>query len=184
MSDPTFIIGVLGGATLVAGAAYPVQKVSHPVKSRKNWLFAVGGAIMLLYSLLNYQTGGPIFFIFLQILVNISSVMMMLNTSDKIDTPIIVLAGLVLIVWSLRLFEGYNTVFFIIGLSGIGLGYAFEMGTMRRGIALTIGSTLIALFSYVEASWIFFWLNIFFALFSGYYLWKQVSDQKPKKQPK
>ena len=184
MTDPTTTIGILGGITLVIGAAYPVRKVRHPVQSTKNWLFAVGGAIMLLYSLLNYQAGGPIFFIFLQVLVNISSVMMMLNTPDSIDTPIIIVAGLALIVWSLQLFEGYNTIFFIIGLSGIGLGYAFEMGTLRRGIALTFGSALIALFSYIEASWIFFWLNVFFALFSGWYLWKQISAKKPLKEVK
>ena len=103
---------------------------------------------------------------------------MMLDISDRIDTAIISIAGLILIAWSLTLFEGYNTIFFIVGLSGIGLGYAFEMGTLRRGIALTLGSALIALFSYIEASWIFFWLNVFFALFSGYYVLRLLIRQQ------
>ncbi len=125
---------------------------------------------MLIYAIMGYiVTGGPIFFIFLEILVTIASILMMLNTSDKIDTTIISIIGLGLIAWSLKLFEGYNTVFFIIGLCGIGLGYAFKIGSLRRDTALTLGSILIALFSYLESSWIFFWLNVFFAIFSGYY---------------
>ncbi len=94
---------------------------------------------MLLYAFLGYQQGGPIFFVFLETLVVIASVLMMLNTPDKIDTPIIAIIGLGLIIWSLYLFDSYNTVFFILGLSGIGLGYAFKMATLRRGVTLTLG---------------------------------------------
>lgn len=97
---------------------------------------------------------------------------MMLGTSDKFDTPFIIVMGLAMITWSLTLFEGYNTVFFIIGLTGIGLGYALDMGTFKRNAALTTGSALIALFSFIEGDMIFFWLNVFFALFSGYHALK------------
>lgn len=171
--NATFLVGLLGSLVLVAGAAYPDKNVSHPARSVKNWLFAIGGLLMLTYSTMNYFAGGSIFFIFLQAFVNISSVFMMLNVSDRLDTPILAVAGLGFIVWSLYLFEGYNTAFFILGLSGIGMGYAMETGTFRRDFTLTLGSALIALFSYIEASWIFFWLNVFFAIFSGYYAWKQ-----------
>ncbi len=133
---------------------------------------------MLIYAIFGYSVGGPIFFIFLEVLVVIASVLMMINVDDRIDTAIISIAGVILIIWSLTLFEGYNTIFFIVGLSGIGLGYAFEMGTLRRGLALTLGSVLIALFSYIEASWIFFWLNVFFALFSGYYVVRLLIRQR------
>lgn len=168
-----FLTGLLGSFILVTGAAWPESKdVKHPTKSLKNWLFGIGGLIMLLYAVLGYQQGGSVFFVFLEILVVIASVLMMLNTPDTVDTPIIVIIGFCLIIWSLYLFESYNTVFFILGLSGIGLGYAFQMGTLRRSIALTLGSALIALFSYIEANWIFFWLNVFFAIFSGYYVYK------------
>ncbi len=177
--DYIFIIGLVGSLVLVTGAAWPEAKdVKHPAKSLKNWLFAMGGFIMLLYSIFSYQQGGPIFFVILQIIVAIASILMMLNTPDKVDLPIIAISGLGLIIWSLYLFEGYNTVFFIIGLSGIGLGYAFQMGTLRRSIALTLGSVLIALFSYIEASWIFFWLNVFFAIFSAYYVYAGLARQR------
>ena len=179
MPDHIFLTGLAGSLVLVTGAAWPEKPGQrYPVKSIKNWLFGVGGMIMLIYAILNYFTGGPVFFVFLQILVVIASVLMMLNTSDRIDTAIISIAGLILIIWSLTLFEGYNTIFFIVGLSGIGFGYAFEMGTLRRGVALTLGSALIALFSYIEASWIFFWLNVFFALFSGYYVLRLLIRQR------
>lgn len=170
MQNINFWIGILGSLILVAGAAYPIEKVTSPIKSKKNWLFAVGGLFMLTYSIINYMQGGPIFFVMLQILVNISSILMMLNTPDKFDVSILSIAGIALIIWALNLFEGYNTVFFIIGLLGIGIGYALNGGTVKRNLALTVGSALIAIFSYIEASWIFFWLNVFFALFSGYYV--------------
>lgn len=167
--DYVFYIGLTGAITLVAGAAWPDKKFKHPTASVKNWLLAFGALIMLTYSTLNYLNGGSIFFIFLQGLVNFSSIMMMLNVPDRIDTPLIVVAGLALMIWSLYLFEGYNTIFFIIGLAGIALGYALDGGTVRRNFALTLGSALIATFSYIESDWIFFWLNVFFAIFSLYY---------------
>lgn len=171
--DYIFLTGLIGSLVLITGAAWPeIKDVQHPMKSVKNWLFAVGSFIMFLYAIFGYQQGGPIFFVILQILVAISSILMMLNTPDRIDIPILSISSFGLIVWSLYLFEGYNTIFFILGLCGIGLGYAFQMGTLRRSIALTFGSVLIALFSYIEASWIFFWLNVFFGIFSAYYIFK------------
>ena len=170
--DYTFLTGILGALILVTGAAWPEKKVKHSVYSIKNWLFAIGGTVMLIYAILGYMAGGPIFFIFLQSLVVIASVMMMFDLPDKIDIPLISVTGIGLIIWSFYLFEGYNTVFFIIGLTGIGLGYTLEMGTVRRSLALMLGGILIAIFSYIENDWIFFWLNIFFALFAIYYCTK------------
>ncbi len=176
--DPTFLVGLIGALILVAGAAYPIKPVSHPAKSAKNWLFAIGGLCMLGYSLLNYQAGGTIFFVILQIFINSTSVLMMLNTSDKFDTPFIIIVGLGMVAWSLSLFEGYNTVFFIAGLSTIGLGYALDMGTLKRNASLTAGSALIALFSYLAGDMIFFWLNVFFALFSGWHSYKLLKHKE------
>lgn len=177
--DYIFLTGLIGSLVLVTGAAWPeIKAVKHPMRSVKNWLFGIGALIMLVYAVLGYMSGGTIFFVFLQSLAVIASVMMMLNTDDRIDTAVISVSGLVFIIWALYLFEGYNTVFFIIGLSGIGLGYTFNMGTIRRPVALTLGSALIALFSYIEANWIFFWLNVFFAIFSGYYLIKGLAKKR------
>lgn len=169
------ITGIIGSLFLVLGAAWPESKdVKHPRKSVKNWLFMVGCLIMLLYSTLGYLEGSPIFFLFLQILILIADILMMLNTDDRIDASVITLGTISLAVWSLYLSQNYETLLFIAGLGLLGAGYAFGMGTLRRNVGLTIGSIFIAIFSYLTASWIFFWLNIFFALFSGYYLIKSL----------
>ena len=115
------------------------------------------------------MNGGTIFFVILQIFANSTSILMLLNTPDRYDAPIISLVGLGMIVWSLSLFQGLSTVWFVIGLTSLGVGFALDTGTTKRNTCLAIGSALIALFSYLSADWIFFWLNAFFAVFSGYY---------------
>ena len=179
--DYIFWTGIIGSLVLVTGAAWPIKKAKHPVYSTKNWLFFVGGFTMFAYAIMNFMAGGPIFFVLLQILVAVSSILMMLNTPDKIDIPIILVAGLALVIYSLYLFEGYNTVIFVLGLVGIAIGYVLEMGTVKRVLALTVGSVLIAVFSYIEMNWIFFGLNTFFAIFSGYYVIKGLYNLKLKK---
>ncbi len=164
--DMTTAIGIAGGVILVLGAAWPDTKGVKPIRSVKDWLFALGGLIMLIYSTLNYFAGGSIFYVFLQGLVNLSSIFMMTEIDDRIDTPILSLATVALIIWSLLIQPSLVTVLFILGLAGIAIGYALNGGTVKREAALFAGSALIALFSYIEASWIFFWLNIFFAAFS------------------
>ncbi len=133
---------------------------------------------MLLYAIFNYNQGGPIFFVILQILVVISSILMILNTPDKIDIPVITTSSLALIIWALFLFDGYNTILFIVGLCSLGLGYALDMDTLKRIFFLTIGSLIIAIFSYIENNWVFFWLNVFFFIFSAYYLKKKIIPLK------
>lgn len=169
MFTTNYIVGVLSSLILVIGAAWPVHKVSHPTHSVKNWLFMSGGLGMLMYSVLGYLEGGPIFFIILQVFVLFSSTLMMLDTSDKFDLPALSACGIAMIAWTLANYEGVNTIFFIVGLSGIAIGYALDTGTLQRNVALMLGSILIAVFSFIEMSWIFFWLNIFFAFFSGYH---------------
>ena len=89
--DYIFFTGLLGSLVLVSGAAWPESKnVKHPTKSIKNWLFFIGGLMMLLYSVFGWQHGGPIFYMILEIFVVIASILMMLNTPDKIDIPILV----------------------------------------------------------------------------------------------
>jgi len=182
--DKTFLIGLIGSIILVTGAAWHEKKSpKHPTHSIKNWLFAIGGFTMLAYSILGYFEGGPIFFIFLQGLVGISSILMMINAPHRVGISIITLAGTALLIWSLTLFEDYSTVFFIFGLIGIGIGYTLTHKPFYRGIALTLGSILIAVFSYIGANWIFFWLNLFFAAFSAIYLirgWKKRKTPKSK----
>lgn len=175
--DYNFYIGFIGSIILVTGAAWPIVKVKCPVCSIKNWLFVVGNILMFTFALLGFLSGGTIFFVILQILIAVSTLMMMIDVPDKYDIPIIGISGVVLIVWSLFLFEGYNTILFIIGLTILALGFALQMGTARRNFALALGSILIAIFSYMEMNWIFFWLNTFFACFSGYYAIKLLSKK-------
>lgn len=173
-----FLTGLIGSITLLIGAGCPESsKIINPLKSVKNWLFAIGGSIMLLYAILGYLQGGSAFFVILEILIVIASVLMMLNIDDKIDVPVISTIGICLIIWSLYLFEDYSTIIFILGLCGVGLGYTFQMASLRRSVALTIGSILITIFSYIEMNWIFFYLNLFFAIFSTYYVFKAIKKQ-------
>ena len=166
------LTGVWGGVVTVLGAAYPEEK-GQPIYSTKNWLLAVGALILLGYAILNYFFAtGSIFFILLELLIIVVCFMMMADFSDKTDTFVLTTAGLGFVVWSLFLYEGLNTVYFIIGLTGVALGYALKTGSVQRFVAFTLGSVLIALFSYLSADWIFFGLNAFFAIFSAYYLSK------------
>lgn len=165
-----FLAGLLGGIVLVLGSAWPDSKLKNPLFSVKNWLFALGALFMLLYSSLNYLDGGPIFFIFLQCLALLASVMMFLNTNDELDALVIGGVGGALVLWSLSLFEDYTTLLVVFGIIGIALGYTLKPGTAKRNLSLLVGSILIALFSWFVKDWIFFWLNVFFGIFSFWYL--------------
>lgn len=173
-----FLTGLIGSIILVLGSAWPdVKKISHPAKSIKNWLFTFGNILMFTYAFLGYLETGSIFFVILEILIVIATLMMMFNSPEKYSNPIIIFGTLALILWSLSLFEGYATIIFIIGLGILGIGYASKTGSQKRYLALTAGSILITIFSYMQIDWVFFWLNLFFALFSSYYLFKGLSKK-------
>ena len=167
-----FLIGLIGSFILIVGAAWPVKSVLHPARSAKNWLFFIGSLFMFGYAFLNYLIGGSIFFVLLQILIFITNVLMMLNTSDKFDVPLIAAASAGLVIYSLYLFEGYSTVLFVVGLCILGIGFALDTGTYKRNMSLAVGSAVIAAFSYLQSDWIFVGLNVFFALFSFYHATK------------
>lgn len=138
---------------------------------------------MFVYALLNYLSGGVIFFMILQALVVFSSVLMLLNTPNKINIPLIIASKIGLIIWSITLFEDYTTLIFIFGLLGIAFGYVLKPYTLKGNAALTLGSFLIVIFSYLAKDWIFLSLNSFFAVFSAYYvgkLYEQKSEHVPK----
>lgn len=174
-----FLTGLISSIIVVLGAAWPeAKKGQHPVTSIKNWLFVIGALGLFLYALLGYLAGGSLFFVLLEGLVIVASILTMANTNDRLDTIILSSLAAIFALWSLALFEGYGTLFFVAGLFGIGLGYVFDPSTLRRELSLVLGSALIALFSYLEGEWIFFWLNVFFALFSSYYLWKVLREYR------
>jgi len=157
--DLRFAIGLVGSIILVTGVITPVLRW-------KDLLFATGNACMFAYALIGYLTGGPIFFLILQIFIALSTLCMIFKVPDAYDTPILAVAGIGLVAWSLSLFEGYSTAIFVIGLALLGIGFALEGGTLRREVALMLGSIVIAVFSYLMVDWIFFGLNAVFAFFS------------------
>ncbi len=171
-------IGIVGCVVLALGAALPDRSLPHAWLSLKNWCFAAGAVVMLVYAVVNYfAAGAPVFFVFLETLMVVSSVLMLIDVPERIDIPIILVLSAVLIAWSLFLFHEHQTIFFVLGLAAIAIGYVAKSGTVHREAALLIGSVLILLFSYWTAAWLFFWLNVFFALFSGLHVWK--AAQKP-----
>ena len=164
--------GIWGGLVTVLGGAWKEEK-GHPVYSTKNWLLSFGALILLAYALLNYfYAEGSLFFVLLELLIIVASAMMMVDVDDKLGAIILSASGLVFVIWSFFLYEGLSTIYFVAGLTGIALGYIFKTGTVRRFVAFTLGSILVAIFSYLGADWVFFGLNAFFAIFSAYYLAK------------
>lgn len=168
--DLSFILGIVGSVIVAIGALYPLEKVKRPVMSIKNRLFAIGSFVLLFYAITGYLAGGPVFFIFLEIFVMVAVLLMFLNIKDRTDTWIISLLGIALLVYSYFFFHGPSMFLFIIAFIVLWLGYAYDMNTVRRFVWLTVGGALIALSSYLDASRIFFWLNVFFALASLVYL--------------
>ena len=168
--DMILFTGILGGLVTVLGGAWPEEK-GAPIYSTKNWLLTFGALILLGYACLNYFFAeGSLFFVLLESLIIVASYMMMADYDDRVDTIVLSLAGAGFVIWSIFLYEGLTTVYFILGLTGVALGYALKTGTIQRFVAFTVGSVLIAIFSYLGADWVFFGLNTFFAIFSAYYL--------------
>ncbi len=166
-------LGIFGGIILVLGAMYPAKKVKIPRNSVKNWLFAVGAIILFTYAVLNYlYANGTLFFAILEILALVSSGLMLGGIPAKISTKIISVLGLALVSWSVFIAKDYEAIIFILGLVIVSWGYVLPSGTTKRNLVLAIGSLLIAFFSYLEKELVFFWLNIFFAGFSFYHVWK------------
>jgi hypothetical protein len=164
-----FILGVIGGIILVLGAAWPDSNKKHPARVFKNWLLALGGGFTFAYALLNYLDGGIVFFVLLQVLVVVATFMMLLDANHRVSAFLISLVGAGMVAWAFYLFEDYTTLLIVLGIVGIGVGYVLPGETSARNTSLAVGSIFIALFSWIVVDWVFFWLNVFFALFAGFY---------------
>lgn len=170
--NTTLWIGTLGSFLVVIGAALPGKSGEKPIFSKRNWLLLSGAVALFAYAWMRWQGGGSVFFVLLEALVIAGSVLMMLGTSDRIDFFIIGGATALFAGLSLAFAQETDTLFFIVGLGGIGLGYAWEAGTWRREAALFTGSILIASYSALEGEIVFLSLNILFAFFSALHLWR------------
>ena len=177
--DLTFLTGIIGSLFAVAGAAVPENEPpKHPTQSLKNWLFLIGALLMTLYAILGYLDGGPIFFILLEALVITACLLSMTTLEDKLKTYVIIFVGAGLFIYALYLFDNQRVIYLILGLITLCLGYAFKNGTLRKLVALVVGSVFISWYSYLEASWVFFWLNVVFGLISGFYLINMLKEEK------
>ena len=155
------LIGILGGLILVGGAAHK----DHDPR-RKNLIFAAGNALMFGYSVLGFIDGGSFLFVLLQIMVNLSSLCMLLNIPDQIDTPLVSLTGLALAIYAGMYYYSPSTLLFIAGLILLSLGFSLDYKKSLKNILLTLGSILMAYFAWLMQDMVFLGLNSFFALFS------------------
>jgi len=164
-------LGILGGVLLVLGSAWPESKKELPSYAEpKSLILAGGGLFMLFYTLFYILDDGPLFFLFLQLFANLGAIFMLLDVDDRIDTTVMTLGGLLFMGLSLWFYEDLTTLYFIAGLLGVGLGYVIHRGSVWRQVAFFFGSALITYYSCLSGSWIFFWLNVFFAVFSLMYI--------------
>lgn len=157
--DERLWIGWLGALILVTGAATVSSE-------RKNLLFALGNACMFTYALLGSLRGEPVFFFILQSFILLATVCMFLKVPESSATPILAIGAILLILWSLSFSQDYATAIFVVGLGLLGIGFAMHSGTRRREVALMAGSAVIAVFSFLVREWVFFVLNILFAVLS------------------
>ena len=172
--------GIVGAVILLIGAAWPIGNVKKESQSIKNWIFIAGNALMFAYALLNYYLGqGVFFFILLQLLVNVGGWLGVIEWRRGIENAIVGVLGMAMILWSLFLFEGGQTIFFIIGLTLLALGFSMNAGKNKQ-LLLMLGSGLVAYFSFLVWDPIFLGLNVFFALFSGYYLLQVLKAAKKR----
>lgn len=165
MINAVFLTGLISSIILVIGSAWPERPFKH-------WIFGIGNFGMLAYaSLAFFLEANPIFFVLLEILCATSSVLFLTNVKEKISARLILISALTLLIWSFFLFEDSTTVFFILGLSALAVGFTSKDSVKRNAVFL-LGCILISTFSFVKEDWIFFWLNAVFGLFSGFYLLK------------
>lgn len=168
-----FLTGLISSIVLVIGSAWPDPKKNvKPARTFKHWIFGIGNFGMLAYATLAfYFTANPVFFVLLEILCAASSVLILANVKEKISTRLILVSALALLVWSFFLFEDSTTVFFILGLSAVAVGFTSK-NNVKRNAVFVLGCILISTFSFIKGDMIFFWLNAVFGLFSGFYLLK------------
>lgn len=166
MTDLVFLTGLIGSLFLVTGSAWKnPKKGTHPARALKNQLFTIGNILMFLYSVFSYLAGQPIFYAFFETLILVSTVFMLLNVNDRWASIGVGVVGAGFLVWSLELFEDNTTIYFILGLTTIGIGFILK-NHFYRNLFLAIGSAFISIYSFLGDSPIFFWLNLFFCLFS------------------
>lgn len=166
----TNLIGIIWGIILVFGAARQEKNTPiHPRNSVKERLFAIWWIIMFIYSIFHYFEGGSPLYILLEIFICIASRLKMMKEQWKNDMRTLWFLGASLITISYLINQTEQIIRFISWFIIVSLWYISKGGTTNRNAALTIWWLLISIFSYLEMSWIFFAVNVFFTFFAAHY---------------
>ncbi len=128
----------------------------------RNILLTVGGATLACYSEFFFK---DIVFTALQALLTVSGVMQLARVKHRVS--IATMLALTVVVLSLLLLGGalqsMNTVVGVGGLLGITFGIVL-LPRRNAFVLMTLGGVLLIAYAWVVGAWVFFWLNIFFAL--------------------
>lgn len=147
----SFIIGVVGAVCTVIGAGWPDKVPKKPRFSVKNRLFFVGNTLVFCYSVLLAREGGTVFFLYLESVVMLGTILMM-TTIPKIYNVIATsVLGLFFVFRVLLGTQDRQTLIFVVGLTGLTIGFVSPAATLQREGALTLGSIGVAIYSYVTS---------------------------------
>lgn len=128
----------------------------------RNILIVFGSAVLAFYSALFLKDA---VFAALQTLIAVSGVMQIFHCKRKTSTMTMVV--LTVVALSLLIFGGalqsIATIVGVLGLLGIAFGIVF-LPRRSAFVLMTIGGILLTAYAWTFGAWVFFWLNIFFAL--------------------
>lgn len=174
------IVGIVASTFLVIGALLPDAPNVHPARSLKNQCFAIGNIGMIAYAWMRFLEGGSVFFLFLEAMMMLSTILMLTNAHERLSQMLILPTGMLFSLAALLIDIELATLLFVIGLTVVSIGFISRGGTLRRSIFLTLGSGLVAVFSAIQHDVVFLWMNAFFALFSLYHVGKIVLISRQK----
>ena len=178
-----------GFATLTSGlwnaaayAAFIGIIVGVLYERYRNTLFAIGAATLALYAGVFLQNS---LFTALQMLVFISALLQWTKVSKRKegrykDVPMVTLTVLAIVAGFFLLVSGAIVdVWALVGSFGL-LGIAFGLAMLPRQngfLVMAVGGVLLVFYAFAVEVWVFFFLNIFFALANSH-KWNQLRTRK------
>lgn len=169
MSLPLLSLGILGSLVLTVGAALPEasSKKVASYKVPKNLILSLGNLMIITYAILNYliSDASPLY-VFLEGLILLATIFMLLDIPDRVEIPAVIIATLAALGLSFWWSQDLSVWWFVLGLGGVSLGFILPPTGSIRSIAFTVGSGFICIFSFLHSDWVFFGLNLAFALVS------------------
>lgn len=127
---------------------------------------------MIIYAVFRYMAGGSVFFLLLEAMMLLATVLMLVQAKESISRTLILIMGFLLSATAFFIKIDPETLIFVAGLTIVSVGFTSGANTIRRNALLALGSGLVALFSAIQHDPVFLWMNVFFALFSLYHVVK------------